>query len=85
MAALPVTAEAKQMATARAFKIGDHVGWNSEAGRVAGTIIAVHRRDVNWKGYSHHATPADPQYEIQSDQTGHIALHKSAALTLDND
>ena len=30
---------------AREFRIGDHVSWNSEAGRVSGTIIAVHTRD----------------------------------------
>lgn len=24
------------------FKIGDHVSWNSEVGRVSETIIAVH-------------------------------------------
>ena len=73
------------MSTARAFKIGDHVRWNSEAGCVKGTIIAVHSRDVDWKGYCHHATRDDPQYEIQGDKTGHIALHKSGALTLDDD
>jgi Hypervirulence associated proteins TUDOR domain len=63
------------------FKIGDHVCWNSEAGHVSGTIIAVHTRDVAWKGYIHHATSDDPQYEIRSDKTDHIALHKGAALT----
>jgi len=26
------------------FEIGDRVSWNSEAGRVSGTIIAVHTR-----------------------------------------
>ncbi|HTT40265.1 MAG TPA: DUF2945 domain-containing protein [Burkholderiales bacterium] len=70
---------------ARAFKVGDHVSWNSEAGRVTGTIIAVHTRAVSWKGYMHHATRDDPQYEIQSDRTDHIALHKSAALTLNDE
>lgn len=66
----------------REFKIGDHVSWNSEAGRVSGTIIAVHTSDVTWKGYIHHAGSDDPQYEIRSDKTDHIALHKSSALTL---
>ena len=70
---------------ARAFKIGDHVSWNSEAGRVAGTVIAVHTQDVDWKGYTHHATREEPQYEIRSDKTDHIALHKTAALTLDDE
>lgn len=69
----------------RTFKIGDHVNWNSEAGRVSGTIIAVHTTAVDWKGYVHHATRDDPQYEIKSDKTDHIALHKGSALTLSKD
>jgi hypothetical protein len=63
------------------FKIGDHVGWNSEAGRVRGTIIKVHTADFDYKGHTHRATPTDPQYEIKSDKTDHIAAHKGAALT----
>lgn len=39
---------------AATFKIGDHVSWNSEAGRVAGRILRVHTKDVNYKGYVHH-------------------------------
>ena len=62
------------------FRIGDHVAWNSEAGHVSGHIIAVHIADVDYKGYTHHASPADPQYEIRSDRTDHIAMHKGAAL-----
>ena len=33
------------------YKIGDRVGWNSEAGRVSGTIIRVHTHDFNYKGH----------------------------------
>lgn len=62
------------------FKVGDHVSWNSEAGRVRGTIIKVHTSDFNYKGYTHHATKDDPQYEIRSDKTDHIAAHKGGAL-----
>jgi Hypervirulence associated proteins TUDOR domain len=62
------------------FKVGDHVSWNSEAGRVRGVILRVHTRDVSWKGYKHHASSDDPQYEIKSDKTAHIALHKGRAL-----
>jgi hypothetical protein len=64
----------------RAFKIGDHVTWNSEAGRVSGHIVRVHTRDMNYKGYVHHASEDDPQYEIKSDQSDHIAMHKGKAL-----
>ena len=62
------------------FKIGDHVIWNSEAGHVSGTIIRVHTRDFDYKGHTHRATQDDPQYEIKSDKTDHIAMHKGAAL-----
>jgi len=64
----------------RKFKVGDHVTWNSEAGRVSGKIRKVHTRDVDYKGYTHHASADDPQYEIKSDKTDHVAMHKGAAL-----
>lgn len=64
----------------KTFKIGDHVRWNSEAGRVTGRIIAVHTKDFHYKGYTHHASEDDPQYEIKSDKTDHIAAHKGGAL-----
>ena len=64
------------------FKVGDHVSWNSEAGRVSGRIIKVHTKEVNWKGYTHHASSEEFQYEIKSDKTDHIALHKGSALRL---
>jgi len=66
----------------RKFKVGDHVSWNSEAGRVRGRIVRVHTRDIDWKGYLHHASADDPQYEIKSDKTEHIALHKARPLRL---
>jgi hypothetical protein len=63
----------------KAFKVGDHVSWNSEAGRVSGHM--VHTKDTDYKGYTHHATADDPQYEIKSDKTDHIAIHKGRALS----
>ena len=62
------------------FAVGDHVAWNSEAGRVSGTVIAVHTGDFDYKGHTHRASPDDPQYEIKSDKTDHIAAHKGSAL-----
>lgn len=67
---------------ARKFKIGDHVTWNSEAGHVSGRIVKIHTKNSNYKGYVHHATEDDPQYEIKSDKTDHIAMHKTGALKL---
>jgi hypothetical protein len=62
------------------FTVGDHVSWNSEAGRVSGTIIKVHTKDTDYKGYTRHASADEPQYEIKSDKTEHIAMHRGAAL-----
>jgi hypothetical protein len=62
------------------YKIGDRVCWNSEAGPVTGRIIRVHKRNTNYKGYTHHASADDSQYEIKSDKTDHIAMHKGTAL-----
>jgi Hypervirulence associated proteins TUDOR domain len=62
------------------FKVGDHVIWNSEAGYVSGTIIRVHTKDVDYKGHTRHASHDAPQYEIKSDKTDHIAMHKGTAL-----
>ena len=62
------------------FEIGDHVTWNSEAGRVSGTITAIHTSDFDYKGHTRRAFRDDPQYEIKSDKTAHIAAHKGGAL-----
>ncbi len=64
------------------FKVGDHVAWNSEAGHVSGTVIAIHTADFNYKGYIHHASEEDPQYEIKSEKSDHVAAHKGGALRL---
>ena len=62
------------------FDIGDHVTWNSEAGWVTGRVIAIHTRDFDYKGHRRHASRDEPQYEIKSDKTDHIAAHKGGAL-----
>jgi hypothetical protein len=63
------------------FKRGDHVEWNSEAGRVRGTIQKKITSPITFKGYRRHASKDDPQYLIKSDKTDHIAIHKRSALT----
>ena len=65
----------------RRFAVGDRVSWNSEAGRVSGTIIKVHERDFDYKGHCHRASKDAPQYEIKSDKTDHLAAHKEGVLT----
>ncbi|BDB29689.1 hypothetical protein Tamer19_37860 [Cupriavidus sp. TA19] len=62
------------------LRVGDYVTWNSEAGHVSGRIIKVHTKDIDYKGHTHHASVEDPQYEIRSDKTDHIAMHKGGTL-----
>ena len=67
-------------AMSKTFKRGDHVEWNSEAGRVRGVIVKKIISDLRFKGYVHHASKDEPQYLIKSDKTDHIAIHKGPAL-----
>ena len=65
---------------AHEFKVGDHVEWNSEAGRVRGMIVKKVTSRITFKGYTVHASKDEPQYQIQSDKTDHVAMHKGSAL-----
>ena len=64
----------------RRLSVGDRVSWNSEAGRVTGTIVKVVTSETEFKGYTRHASEQDPQYAIKSEKTDHIAMHKGSAL-----
>ncbi len=69
----------------RKFKVGDHVRWNSEAGWVSGRITKIHTGDFDYKGHTHRATRDDPQYEIKSDRSDHVAAHRGKVLHLIGD
>ncbi len=62
------------------LKVGDLVEWNSEAGRVRGTIQKKITSEITFKGYTVHASKEEPQYLIKSDKTDHMAMHKGSAL-----
>jgi hypothetical protein len=65
---------------ATAFKRGDLVEWNSEAGRVQGIIQRKVTSEILFKGYKRHASKEEPQYIIKSTKTDHVAIHKGSAL-----
>ena len=62
------------------FRVGDHVEWDSEAGRVQGTIRKKITSEIEFKRYTVHASKEEPQYMIKSDKTDHVAMHKGSAL-----
>jgi hypothetical protein len=64
----------------REFKVGDHVEWNSEAGRVRGTIKKKITSEIKFKTYMVHASKEEPQYLIKSDKMDHLAMHKGSVL-----
>jgi hypothetical protein len=64
----------------RTLAVGDHVEWNSEAGRVRGRIKKKITSKIIFKGYTVHASKEEPQYQIKSDKTDHVAMHKGSAL-----
>lgn len=47
------------------FKVGDHVGWNSEAEHVRGTIKKKITSAITFKGYTVRASKVEPQYLIK--------------------
>ena len=63
------------------FKRGDHVEWNSEAGRVRGTVQKKVTSEITFKGSKRHPSQEVPQYIIKRDKTDHLAIHKGHALT----
>ena len=63
------------------FKVGDRVAWNSEAGRVSGTIRKKISSPTKFKTYTVRASKEEPQYLIESEKTDHLAMHKGSALT----
>ncbi|MGC3975697.1 MAG: DUF2945 domain-containing protein [Nitrospira sp.] len=62
------------------FKVGDHVSWNSEAGRIRGTVQKKITAPTKFKTYIAGASKKEPQYLVKSDKTGHLAMHKGTAL-----
>lgn len=62
------------------FKVGDAVRWNSEAGEIQGKVVKVHIKDVEFMGRHRSASKDEPQYEVKSDKTGHLAMHHGDAL-----
>ena len=68
------------MTRTKSFAVGDHVEWNSEVGRVRGTIKKKITAPMRFKSYTVHASKDEPQFLIRSDTTDHMAMHKGSAL-----
>ncbi len=65
---------------ASTFKKGDKVEWHSSQGTVQGTVKKKLTSPTAIKGHHVNASPDEPQYLVESDQTGAEAAHKPDAL-----
>jgi hypothetical protein len=62
------------------FKVADHVEWNSEAGRVRGTIKKKITSEITFKGYTVHASKEETAVFDEERQDRPLAMHKGSAL-----
>jgi hypothetical protein len=63
------------------FKVGDTVRWNADVGQVTGKVTKVHVSDCQFMGRARRCSEDEPQYEVKSDKTGALAMHKVDALS----
>jgi hypothetical protein len=59
---------------------GDKVEWNTSQGKTSGKVKKRVTSKGKIKGHEVKATKDDPQYVVESDQTGAEAAHKPGAL-----
>jgi hypothetical protein len=64
----------------QAFKVGDRVEWNSDAGYVTGTITKKVTTELNFKGYVRHASEKDPQYIIKNERNNQEVMQRGVTL-----
>ncbi|WP_013323713.1 DUF2945 domain-containing protein [Gloeothece verrucosa] len=62
------------------FKKGDQVEWNSTQGKVKGTVKKKLTEPTDIKGHHVAASQENPEYLVESDQTGQVAAHRPESL-----
>ncbi len=59
---------------------GDAVEWNTSQGKTRGRVAKTMERATRVKGDTAKASPANPEVEVRSDQSGARAVHHADAL-----
>ncbi|QNP61636.1 DUF2945 domain-containing protein [Streptomyces genisteinicus] len=68
------------MAKKRRLHKGDKVSWRSHGHEVTGKVTGRHTERTEAAGRTVDASPEEPQYEVESDDSGRSAVHKRDAL-----
>jgi hypothetical protein len=62
------------------FKKGDKVEWNTAQGKTTGKVVKKLTSPTDIKGHHVAASEDNPEYLVESDNTGNQAAHKPDAL-----
>ncbi|MDZ8258328.1 DUF2945 domain-containing protein [Nostoc sp. ChiQUE01b] len=62
------------------FKKGDRVEWNTSQGKTTGKVVKKLTSPTDIKEHHIAASEDNPEYLVESDQTGKQAAHKPDAL-----
>lgn len=65
----------------KTFKKGDKVEWNTSQGKTRGSVKRKLTEPMEIKGHHVAASEDNPQYLVESDESGAEAAHKPDALT----
>jgi len=65
---------------ADSLKQGDKVKWKTSQGETSGSVKKKLTAPTDIKGHHVAASPANPEYLVQSDKSGKVAAHKPGAL-----
>ncbi len=66
--------------TIKSLNEGDSVEWETSQGRTSGTVKRKLTSETQVGGHTAKAPEDDPQYLVESDETGAEAAHKPGAL-----
>ncbi|MDO9357588.1 MAG: DUF2945 domain-containing protein [Polaromonas sp.] len=64
----------------KTFKAGDRVSWKSSQGEVRGTVKKKLTAPTDIKTHHVAASPDNPEYLVESSESGKTAAHKPDAL-----
>lgn len=65
---------------ANEFHQGDEVEWNTSQGKTRGKVIRKLTEETHVKGHKVAASKENPEYLVESEQSGERAAHKPESL-----
>jgi hypothetical protein len=62
------------------FRRGDRVSWKTSQGTTRGRVLRKLTQPMRIKGHRVQASPDNPEYLVESEQSGERAAHRPGAL-----